>query len=82
MSMWIKDKDGSVQSVVPLTDIASMVAGLIVGIALSHFGASDAVSTIAAFVTCGAIFVGGRVMFLREHGKAIERVRVTPDAGK
>jgi len=72
MSMWIKDKDGGVQSVVPLTDIISIVVGPLVGIALSHFGASHAVSGIAAFIVCAAIFVGGRVMVLREHEKAME----------
>jgi hypothetical protein len=60
MSMWIKERDGSMQSVAPLTDIASMVIGLIVAVALSHFGASPAVSLIAAVFTSVAIFVGGR----------------------
>ena len=74
MSMWIKGGE-DVQAVVPVTDIISMFAGPIVGIVLSRFGCSIAVSAIAASVTCGAIFVGGRVIFLREHEKAIERAR-------
>jgi TRAP-type C4-dicarboxylate transport system permease small subunit len=74
MSMWIKGAE-NVQAVVPVTDIISMFAGPIVGIALSHFGFSIAVSAIAASVTCGAIFVGGRLIFLREYEKAIKRAR-------
>ena len=64
MSMWLKDGD-NVQAVAPVTDTIAIVAAAIVGIALLHFGFSIAVSAIAASVTCGAIFVGGRVIFLR-----------------